>query len=124
MPITVWVHETNAGSILSGKPRKWHAEQVKAGTHPCPAWASSALRSGFVKSSAVGVVDSIEDFHSMTRAVFMLMRALGEPYLNDPEQNQETQAAEQVTLRSAADRQALAERVDPRVRKTKKTSRV
>lgn len=124
MPITVWVHETNAGSILSGKPRKWHAEQVRAGTHPCPAWASSALRSGFVKSQAVGVVETLDDFHSMTRAVFMLMRALGEPYLNDPEQNTETRPPERVTLRSAADRQALEERNDPRVRKTKKIRRV
>ena len=118
MPITVWVHETNAGSILSGKPRKWHAEQVRAGTHPCPAWASSALRSGFVKSQAVGVVETLEDFHSMTRAVFMLMRALGEPYLNDPEENTKQDDPERVKLKTPQQQQTQSERRDPRKRKT------
>lgn len=119
MPITVWTHETNAGSILSGKPRRWHAEQVKAGTHPCPAWASSALRSGFVKSQAVGVVETLDDFHSMTRAVFMLMRALGDPYLNDPEaEKTEQDDPERVKLKTPQQQQTQSERSDPRQRKT------
>jgi hypothetical protein len=115
--ITVWTHETNSGTILSGRPRRWHAEQVKAGTHPCPEWAVCALRSGFVKSQAVGVVDSVADFHSMTKAVFALMRALGEPYLNDGERNTEQDDPERVKLKTPQ-QQTQSERSDPRQRRT------